>query len=81
MAKSVVRKIQIYLNDEQYEYLKREAKRVGSITEAVRRLIDEKLRPDLREDDSIFRLGEKRYSSKKGDLSTKHDEYLYGKTK
>lgn len=81
MAKDSSRKTQIYLDEEQYQYLRREAKRKGSIAKVVRSLIDEKLRLATRKNDSIFRLGTKSFKSKDGDLSINHDKYLYGEEK
>jgi len=77
MAKGI-HKTQIYLDEGQYQYLRREAKKFGSIANVVRHLIDGKLRYHARRDDSLFRLGTKPFKSGLGDLSTKHDKYLYG---
>lgn len=77
MSKVVSRKTQIYLDEEQYQYLQREAKKVGSIAKVIRNLIDERLRRVDVKDDPIFKLGARPFKSKEGDLSVNHDKYLY----
>ena len=77
MEKSGIRKTQIYIKEEQYQYLVREAKKTGSIAGVVRRLIDERMRQPARTDDPAFRLGSKSYGSKDRDISINHDKYLY----
>ena len=77
MDNKSAKKTQIYVNEEQYRYLVREARSTGSITGVVRRLIDEKIRKPERSDDSLFKLGTKSFASDIGDLSVHHDRYLY----
>lgn len=77
MEKTGTRKTQIYIKEEQYQYLVREAKKKGSIAGVVRRLIDEKMRQPARTDDPAFKLGSKPYRSKDRDISVNHDKYLY----
>lgn len=77
MEKKSTKKTQIYVNEEQYRYLAREARSTGSITAVVRRLIDEKIREPERGDDPLFRLGTKSFAGDVSDLSVEHDRYLY----
>lgn len=70
---------QVYLEDRQYQYLRRRALEEGaSIAEVVRRLIDEKLAPQLPyEENPIFKLGAHGTTTGVTDGSVTHDEYLY----
>lgn len=77
MERSGTRKTQIYIKEEQYRYLVREAKKTGSIAGVVRNLIDEKMRQPARREDSAFKLGSKSFGSKDKDISVNHDKYLY----
>lgn len=72
-------RLQLYLEPEQYQFLVREAKREGSVAGVVRNLIDEKLRAKKLADDPIGRLGSLAASGAPEDLSSRHDEYLYGR--
>lgn len=77
MEKTTIRKTQIYVREDQYQYLTREARKTGSIAAVVRELIDDRMRGAGREDDPLFSLGKKVHRSKSKHLSVEHDKYLY----
>lgn len=78
MEKTTIKKTQIYVREDQYQYLAREARKTGSIAAVVRDLIDDRMRGAGREDDPLFSLGKKARKSKSKNLSVEHDRHLYG---
>lgn len=79
MAKKTSARIQLYLEAEQYQFLVREAKVEGSVAAVVRNLIDKKLKGKKLADDALAQLVDLAADGGPSDLSTKHDQYLYGK--
>lgn len=70
---------QIYLTNEQYQYLRQQAeKKKASIAEVVRTLIDERLpkEKDYREN-PLFSVCKDGFSMGRRKGSVKHDEYIY----
>jgi len=70
-----LKRTQVYLRPEQHADLKEEARRQGiSVTELLRRIVDEYLRHNRSKDDfmKIVALGR----SGKRDISINHDRYL-----
>lgn len=70
---------QIYLKEEQYQYLRRQAeKKNASIAEIVREIIDERLPKEKDYDDNpLFSLGKDGFSMGRRKGSVKHDDYIY----
>jgi hypothetical protein len=82
VGKIKTRRTQLYLEESFYQFLKKEARKYGSIAAVVRRLIEEKMRMvGEYKEDPIFKLGENPGSSGFKDVSEYHDQYLYGAKK
>ena len=75
----VIHRTQIYLEDSQYEYLKRTASENGiSIAALIRRLLDKQLPMDEDyEDNPLFTIGQNKFTMGQPDGSSQHDENLY----
>ncbi len=74
---------QIYLTEEQYQYIRREAeKKKASIAAIIRELIDERLptKQDYK-DNPLFLLGKDGFSMGRRKGSAKHDDYIYRRNK
>lgn len=73
------RRTQIYLNPDQYDYLRLRSEREQiSMAEAVRKLIDEKLPKEKDyEGNPLFSIGQKAVSMGRKGGSKEHDEYIY----
>ncbi len=76
-------RMQIYLTEELYDQLKQKSKQSGRpMAEHVRESLDKYLaEPEIAsiaEEDPIWNITG-RVKSAEGDLSTKHDQYLYGR--
>ncbi len=74
-------RMQIYLSSDQYDRLKRKSSLTGIpmseyIRESLDKYLDEGDRGEAQPDDPIWKLAGKGESDS-GDLSTKHDQYLY----
>jgi hypothetical protein len=79
MGGAKVRRTQLYLEEPLYQFLKKEARKYGSIAAVVRRLIEEKMRVVGKyKEDPIFKLGKNPGASGLKDVSEHHDRYLYG---
>lgn len=74
---------QIYLNREQYRYLRQQAeKKKASIAEIVRALINERMPKDKDyEKNPLFSIGQDGFTMGRRKGSAKHDEYIYRKKK
>jgi hypothetical protein len=74
-----IHRTQIYLKEEQYQYLCREAGRKGtSIAKIVRQLIDDRLPKDKDyENNPLFSIGKDGFSMGRRRGSLKHDDYIY----
>ena len=74
---------QIYLTQEQYRYLCRQAeKKKASIAQIVREIIDERLPKEGDYDENpLFSLGEDGFSMGRKQGSQRHDDYIYRKKK
>lgn len=82
MVGTKVRRTQLYLGEPLYQFLKKEARKYGSIAAVVRGLIEEKMRAvGEYGEDPIFRLGKNPNASGLKDVSEHHDKYLYGAKK
>ncbi|MBC7341277.1 MAG: CopG family transcriptional regulator [Clostridia bacterium] len=74
---------QIYLSEKLYKRVKARAAKTGKsmaeqIRESLERYLDEKEAAEAKPDDPIWKLAGQ-IQSTEGDLSSKHDTYLYGK--
>jgi len=79
MAEIKVRRTQLYLEEPLYQFLKKEARKYGSIAAVVRKLIEEKMiTAGEYKEDPIFKLGKNPGASGLKDVSEQHDRYLYG---
>ena len=78
-----IHRTQIYLKEEQYQYLRQQAeKKKASIAEVVRELIDEQLPKDKDyEDNPLFLMGKDGFSMGRKKGSVKHDDYIYRRKK
>lgn len=76
-----MRRTQLYLEEPLYQFLKKEARKYGSIAAVVRRLIEEKMSAVEYGEDPIFKLGKNPGASGLKDVSEHHDRYLYGAKK
>jgi hypothetical protein len=78
-----VHRTQIYLTQEQYQYLRQQAeKRKASLAQIVRELINERLpkEKDYR-DNPLFAIGKDGFSMGRRKGSLKHDDYIYRGTR
>jgi hypothetical protein len=78
-----VRRTQIYLKKEQYQYLRQQAERKqSSIAEVVRELIDARLPKESDyKDNPLFSIAKDGFSMGRRKGSTKHDHYIYRQKK
>jgi len=78
-----IHRTQIYLREDQYQYLCREAERKKtSIAEIVRQLIDERLPKDKDyENNPLFSIGKDGFSMGRRRGSLRHDDYIYQRRK
>ena len=77
-----MRRTQLYLEEPLYQFLKKEARKSGSIAAVVRKLIEEKMSAvEKYDEDPIFQLGKNPGASGLNDVSERHDRYLYGAKK
>ena len=82
MSKATKHRTQIYLNEREYQYLKQQAEKEGSIAKVIRNLIDEKLKvPENYKDDPFYKWVKKPIKTGISDLAAEHDKYLYSKGK
>lgn len=75
---------QLYLDEEQYRFLKEQSARHGiSMAGVVRSLIDREIvkGQEVPEDDPIFHLGREDFATGCRNGSTNHDLYIYGQAK
>lgn len=74
---------QIYLTNEQYQYLQRQAERKrSSIAGIIRELIDERLPNDSDYNDNpLFSLSNDHLQMGMKNGSRQHDDYIYGRNK
>ncbi len=70
---------QIYLTEEQYQYLRQQAEQKNiSIAGIVRELIDERLPKEKDyEDNPFFSIGRDGFSMGRKEGSIEHDDYIY----
>ena len=81
-ASASTRRTQLYLEDPLYRFLKKEARKYGSVAAVVRKLIEEKMATtEEHKEDPIFKLGKSPAKSGRKDISRHHDRYLYGAKK
>ena len=74
-----MRRTRLYLEEPLYQFLKKEARKHGSIAAVVRKLIEEKMTMVVEyKEDPIFKLGKRPAKSGRADISGHHDRYLYG---
>jgi hypothetical protein len=78
-----IHRTQIYLKEEQYQYLRQQAERKkASIAEIVRELINERLPKDKDyEDNPLFMVGADDFAMGRRKGSAKHDDYIYRRKK
>jgi hypothetical protein len=78
-----IHRTQIYLKEEQYQYLRQQAERKkASIAEIVRELINERLPKDKDyEDNPLFMVGADDFAMGLRKGSAKHDDYIYRRKK
>lgn len=83
LMESTAHRTQIYLNKEQYRFLRQQAeKKKASIAEIVRELINERLPKEKDyENNPLFSIGKDNLSMNRPKGSIKHDEYIYRKRK
>lgn len=80
MSKVTARRTQVYLREQEYQYLKQRAVKEGSIAKVVRSLIDEKLKaPVDYKNDPFYKWLTTPIETGIPDLAKEHDKYLYGK--
>jgi len=75
---------QLYLDEEQYRFLKEQSARYGiSMAGVVRSLIEREIEKgqEVPEDDPIFRLGGEDFATGRRNGSTNHDLYIYSQAK
>jgi len=75
---------QLYLDEDQYRFLKEQSTRYGiSMAGVVRSLIEREIEKgqEVPEDDPIFRLGRESFATGRRNGSTNHDLYIYGQAK
>lgn len=78
MNKKKLHRTQIYISEEQYQYLKQTARKEGSIAKVIRNLIDEKLSaPKNYLADPLYKWVKKPIKSGVSDLGIEHDKHLY----
>ena len=71
---------QLYLDEEQHQFLKERAARYNiSMAEVVRQLIakEQNKQEEIDPDDPIFHLGQTNVSTGRSDGSVNHDRYIY----
>ena len=70
---------QIYLTQEEYEYLRYQSeKKRASIAEVIRQLIEEKMPKEKDyENNPLFVIGRDGFSMGRREGSIKHDDYIY----
>ncbi|NOZ69952.1 MAG: ribbon-helix-helix protein, CopG family [Deferribacteres bacterium] len=78
-----IHRTQIYLKEEQYQYLRQQAERKkASIAEIVREMIDERLPKEKDyEDNPLFSLGKDGFSMGRRKGSVMHDDHIYRRRK
>ncbi len=78
-----IHRTQIYLKEEQYQYLRQQAERKkASIAEIVRELINERLPKDKDyEDNPLFMVGADDFAMRRRKGSARHDDYIYRRKK
>ncbi len=78
-----IHRTQIYLKEEQYQYLRLQAERKkASIAEVVRELIDAQLPKEKDyEDNPLFSMDKDGFTMGRRKGSVKHDDYIYRRRK
>jgi hypothetical protein len=79
MTKVTARRTQVYLREQEYQYLKQRAAKEGSIAGVIRSLIDEKLKaPADYKNDPFYKWLTSPIETGISDAAVNHDKYIYG---
>ncbi|MBT9171256.1 MAG: hypothetical protein DDT18_01628 [Actinobacteria bacterium] len=82
MSRVTARRTQIYLTEEQYQYLREKAGDYGSVAGAIRSLIEEKMSaPRDYQKDPFYQWATAPATSGISDLGSNHDKYIYDEEK